>query len=303
LRILISGAGGGVGRALAPALAAAGHTVTRLVRARPRSPHEYRWDPSAGTLDPAAVATCDAVVHLAGAGVADGRWTRARKAAILESRRAGTRLLATAIAGAMPAPRVFVCASAVGYYGDRGDEVLSEESAPGGGFLAEVVRVWEEEALAAAAAGVRVVRLRMGVVLDADSGALPLLLVPFRLGLGGPLGSGRQWMSWITMDDLLRAIGHVLSRAGMSGAVNAVAPGPVTNLDFSRALGRVLGRPVWLAAPAWALTSVLGEMGREVLLFSQRATPARLLADGFAFGQPAIEGALRRVLRADVRSD
>jgi hypothetical protein len=303
LRILISGAGGTVGRALEPALTAAGHAVTRLVRARPRDPREFRWDPAAGTLDPAALASCDAVVHLAGASIAGGRWTRSRKAGIMESRRAGTRLLATAIGRAAAPPRVFLCGSAVGYYGDRGDELLTEESPPGGGFLAEVVRVWEGEAHAAATAGVRVVLLRLGIVLAAHAGALPRMALPFRLGLGGRLGSGRQWMSWIALPDVLGAIGHLIAHADLTGPVNLVSPGPVTNREFGRALGRVLGRPALVSAPGWALTGLLGEMGRELLLYGQRVSPARLLASGFTFGHPELEAALRHTLGREGRSD
>src|SRR5262245_38373032 len=191
-----------IGRALVPALIADGHRVTRLVRTRARAAEECHWDPAAGIMDPAAIRSCDAVVHLAGAGIAAGRWTPSRKAEILMSRREGTRLIAAAIARADPAPRVLLCASAVGYYGDRGDETLTEESGPGGGFLAEVVRVWEGEARVAAEAGARVVHLRQGLVLAGHGGPLPRMALPFRLGLGGPIGDGRHWLSWIGIGDL-----------------------------------------------------------------------------------------------------
>ncbi len=301
MRILMSGAGGTVGRALAPALAAGGHTVSRLVRARPRDARQFRWDPAAGILDAAAIPTCDAVIHLAGASIAAGRWSASRKAEIMESRRAGTRLIATAIARAESPPGIFICASAVGYYGDRGDEVLTEGSAPGSGFLADVVRAWETEA--ALATGTRVVSLRLGVVLARGGGALPRMALPFRLGLGGPIGGGRQWMSWIALDDLIRVFQHVLIRGDLSGPVNAVSPHPVTQRDFSRLLGRILRRPALLPTPAWVLQAALGEMGRELLLFSQRVSPNRLISSGFEFDHADPETSLRRILRPDAVRD
>lgn len=294
MRILLSGAGGPVGKALVPALAAAGHVVSRLVRARPRDPHEFRWDPSRGILDPAAVPSADAVVHLAGAGIASGRWTASRKAEIMESRRIGTRLIATAISRAATPPRVFVSASAVGYYGDRGDEVLTESSGPGGGFLAEVARAWEEEATRVTRT--RVVVLRLGVVLAPHAGALPRMMLPFRLGLGGRIGAGRQWMSWIALEDMVRVFEHVLATGDLSGPVNATSPQPVTNRDFGRALGRVLGRPSFLPAPGWAIRVILGEMGRELLLYSQRVSPARLASAGFEFRHADVEACLRSIV-------
>ena len=295
MRILMSGAGGTVGRALAPALATAGHVVSRLVRARRRGPGEFRWDPMAGIMDPAAIDSCDAVIHLAGASIAAGRWTRSRKTEIMESRRAGTRLIASAIARAAAPPRVLISASAVGYYGDRGDEELTEESAPGGGFLAGVTRAWEEEAARAAPA--RVVMLRTGVVLARVGGALPRMALPFRFGLGGPIGGGRQWLSWIALDDLLRVFGHVLASDHLSGPFNAVSPHPVTQREFARVLGRVLRRPALLPTPAWVIRVVLGEMGSELLLSSQRVSSGRLVGTGFEFEHPEIEECLRSVIR------
>jgi uncharacterized protein (TIGR01777 family) len=296
VRVLVTGAGGLIGSALIPALAAAGHSVIRLVRARPRAADEFRWDPESGLLDPAALADCQAVIHLAGASIAGGRWTRRRKAAIRESRVAGTRLLAGALARALPAPRVMICASAIGYYGDRGDETLDESGGPGEGFLAGVARDWEAAAEPATAAGIRVVQLRQGVVLSLLGGALPRLALPFRLGVGGPLGSGRQWMSWITLDDLVAVYGHTLARPDLAGPVNAVTPNPVTQAEVARTLGRVLGRPSWLPTPAWALRVALGEMGAELLLASQRVSPARLIATGFAFRHPGLEDALKECM-------
>lgn len=294
MRILLSGAGGTVGRALAPALAADGHTVTSLVRGRPRSAGDFRWDPAAGILDPAAIDSCDAVIHLAGASIAAGRWTTSRKRAILESRRAGTRLIATAIARASSPPRVFLCASAVGYYGDRGDEILTEASAPGSGFLSGVAQAWEEEAVRAGPA--RVVRLRLGVVLARVGGALPRMALPFRLGLGGPIGGGRQWLSWIALEDLVRVFRHALT-SEVTGPLNAVSPHPVTQGDFSSSLGRVLHRPAFLPTPGWVIRLTLGEMGSELLLASQRVSPGRLLGAGFEFEHPDLEPCLRRILR------
>ena len=297
MRILVTGGSGLIGGRLVPALVADGHTVSRLVRARPRAAREFRWSPESGLLDPASLAGCEAVIHLAGASLAAGSWDDERRAEILGSRVAGTRLLAAAMARATPPPATLVCASAVGIYGDRGEEVLSEASGPGAGFLAEVVRAWEAEAAIAAQAGVRVLHLRFGMVLARHAGALPRLVLPFRFGLGGHLGSGRQWLSWITLDDVVGVVRHVLARGDLAGPVNVVSPGPVTSRDLARALGGVLGRPVWMPIPAWALRFALGQMGEELLLFSQRAVPARLRASGFAFAHGAIEGALRHVLR------
>lgn len=300
MRVLISGAGGLIGTALARALEARGDTVARLVRARPRDAHEFRWDPVAGTVDPTALVGCDAVVHLAGSSIAAGRWSAGRKAEILESRRLGTRLIARSIAraaGAPPgAPAVLVSASGIGIYGDRGDEVLDEGSSTGDGFLAEVARVWEGEARPAAEAGVRLVHPRFGLVLASAGGALPRLALPFRFGLGGPIGSGRQWVSWVTLQDAVRAVLWALSHNSLIGPLNVVAPYPITQMQFSRALGMILHRPAILRMPAGAVRAVLREMGRELVLASQRALPGRLAAAGFAFDHPDIESALRHVL-------
>jgi uncharacterized protein (TIGR01777 family) len=296
VRVLISGATGLIGGALARALAGAGHDVARLTRGRPRDPSEFRWDPVAESVDPAALEGCEAVVHLAGASIAGGRWTAPRRAEILASRRSGTRAIATAIASADPPPRVLVSASAVGYYGDRGDERLDERSAPGSGFLAEVTRAWEAAASPAAKAGVRVIHPRLGVVLDSRGGALPPLALPFRLGIGGPVGSGRQWVSWITLHDAIRALAYALSHNTLDGPLNVVSPRPVTQIELSRSLGRVLRRPSLVPVPGWVIGVVLGEMGRELLLFSQRIVPVALEDSGFKFDHPEIEDALRSVL-------
>jgi uncharacterized protein len=296
MSVLVSGASGLIGSALSAALAGGGHSVRRLVRSEPGSEHEYRWDPSGGWLDPAALERLDAVVHLAGETVA-GRWTSAKKERIRESRVRGTELLSSALAALERPPSVFVCASAIGYYGDRGDEPLTEESASGDGFLAAVVRDWERASRAAEDAGIRVVRIRSGIVLSPRGGALRTMLRPFRLGLGGRLGSGRQYMSWIAIDDEVTAIHEALTNPGLSGPVNLVAPHPVTNAEFTRTLGRVLRRPAVLPVPRLALRLMFGEFAREGLLAGQRVLSARLSASGYDFRHPRLEQALRHLLR------
>ena len=297
MRILVTGATGLVGLGLVARLAPA-HQVLRLTRA-PRASSDIAWDPATGALDRRALEGLDAVVHLAGESIAGRRWNAAHKRRVRDSRVAGTRLLCEALASLARPPHALVASSAVGYYGDRGDEALSEESPPGEGFLGRVAREWEEASEPAARRGIRVVRLRTGIVLARRGGALPAMLPLFRLGLGGPLGSGRQWMSWIALDDLTGAIAHCLAHDGLSGAVNATAPGAVIQREFARTLGRVLRRPALVPAPAVALRLVLGgEMADELLLASQRVEPRRLLATGYAFRFPALEPALRHVLGA-----
>ncbi|HXE57278.1 MAG TPA: TIGR01777 family oxidoreductase [Gemmatimonadales bacterium] len=295
LHVAVTGASGLIGSALVPFLTTGGHRVTRLVR-RAAGPGEIRWDPARGVLDPAALAGVDAVVHLAGESVAAARWTEGRKRRLLESRVRGTRLVAEAIARMERPPRVLVAASAVGYYGDRGDELLSEESTAGRGFLAEVGAAWEAATAAAETRQTRVVRLRIGVVLSPAGGALRAMLPPFRLGLGGRLGGGEQWMSWVSIDDAIGAIHHALLTDALAGPVNVVAPEPVTNREFARTLARVLGRPGLTAVPATALRLVLGEMADAALLASQRVTPGRLSQTGYPFRHPTLEVALRHVL-------
>jgi uncharacterized protein len=298
MRLLISGSSGLVGSALRPALVRGGHPIGRLLRSGAAAgPDDRLWDPPAGRLDPAALQGVDAVVHLAGESIAAGRWTVARKERIRKSRVEGTQLLSRAIADATPRPAVLVSASAVGFYGDRDDEVLRETSPRGRGFLPAVCVAWESATERAEARGVRVVHLRFGVILAAGGGALARMLPPFRLGLGGPIGSGRQYMPWITLDDAVRVIQHVLTRDDLSGPVNAVAPTPVTNRDFTRALGRALGRPAFLPMPAFLARLAFGEMADALLLASARAVPERLRASGFAFRDPDLEPALRRLLR------
>ncbi len=300
MRILVAGASGLVGSALVPALRQQEHQVVALVRRPVRRDDEIAWDPPAGGLEPAVLATVDAIVNLAGENIAAGRWSAARKEMLRCSRIDSTRTLLRALAQAVPRPRVLVNASAVGFYGDRGDEVLTESSPAGRGFLPELCAAWEAEAQAAEALGVRVVRLRLGVVLARDGGALARLLPLFRLGLGGRLGDGRAWMSWIGLDDLVRVVGTVLADPRLDGAVNAVAPGPVTNAEFTCALAQLFHRPAILPVPRWLLMLVFGEMAGATLLASMRVRPDRLLAGGFAFRQPDITAALRQAIGAPI---
>jgi uncharacterized protein (TIGR01777 family) len=296
MRFAVTGASGLVGRALVGFLSRDGHEIVRLVRRPPRARDEARWEPSAGTIDVAALDGVEAVVHLAGENIAEGRWTASRKAALRESRVGPTRLLAETLAGARRPPRVLVSSSAVGYYGDRGPALLDEACPPADDFLGRLAWEWEQATDSAARAGIRVVRLRTGIVLSPDGGALAKMLVPFRAGIGGVLGSGRQFMSWITIDDLVHVIRFTATSAALEGPVNAVAPGAVTNREFTRTLGRVLGRPTIAPAPAFALRLVFGEMADAALLGSTRVTPARLLAAGYRFRFPELEGALRHLL-------
>jgi uncharacterized protein (TIGR01777 family) len=297
MEVAVTGSHGMIGSALVPALTAAGHRVRRVVRSD-AGPGEVAWDPAAGTIDAAALEGVEGVVHLAGVGIGEKRWTAAEKQRIRDSRIRGTSLLATALAGLSAPPRVLVSQSAVGYYGhQRGDEVLNEESSPGTGFLAEVVRAWEEASHPAAEAGIRVVNTRSGVVLTTAGGALKRQLPFFRLGVGGPLGSGRQWLSWISIDDEVSGILHVLGDASLSGPLNLTSPNPCTSKEFARALGRALHRPAVVPVPKLALNAVVGgELADQMALASQRALPTRLLASGFAFRHPDIGTALHAVL-------
>ncbi len=297
MRIVMSGSTGLVGSALVPALSGAGHEVTRLVRpGRRGGAPGIAWDPAAGLMDGSGLEGHDAVVHLAGENIASGRWTAARKERIRASRVQGTALLARTLAGLAQPPATLVCASAIGYYGDRGDEVLTEESPPGDDFLARVCQEWEAAAAPARERGIRVVHLRFGVILSRSGGALARMLPPFRLGLGGRLGSGTQWMSWIALADVVRLVQAVLGDDRLSGPVNAVAPGAVTNAVFTRALGRALSRPTLLPVPAFALKLLLGEMAEALLLSSTRVRPAQLEGAGFPFVAPAIGPALEQAL-------
>jgi len=292
----VTGASGLIGRALSAFLSTGGHIVVPLVRGTPKA-GEIAWDPR-GTLDPAALEGVDAVVHLAGENIAAGRWTSARKRRIRESRIAGTTLLANAIARLQHPPGVLVSAAAIGIYGDRGDEVLDETSPPAlpGRFLADVCREWEAATEPARQAGVRVALPRFGAVLSPAGGALAKLLPIFKAGLGGPVGGGRQWMSWISIDDAVGAIHHALLTETLSGPFNAVAPAPVTNAEFTRTLAHVLRRPSVFPVPALVLHLLFGAMADETVLPSTRVVPARLRAEGYAFRHPQLEPALRFVL-------
>ena len=297
MKILVTGATGLVGSALVPFLAAGGHEVVRLGRTAPGA-GDIRWDPDAGALDTAGLEGFDGVVHLAGENIASGRWTEARKHRIKESRVKGTSLLAATLAGLERPPRVLVSASAIGYYGDRGDEELTEASPSGSGFLSEVCREWEAATDAAEGKGIRVAHARLGVVLGKDGGALAKMLTPFRLGAGGVIGNGRQYMSWITLEDTVAAIGHLLSTESAAGPVNVVALAPVTNGEFTRTLGRVLRRPTLFPMPGFAARLAFGEMADALLLASTRVKPAGLLDSGYAFRHGSLEEGLRHVLGA-----
>jgi uncharacterized protein (TIGR01777 family) len=298
MRVLVSGSNGMIGTALVRRLSSAGHDVVPLVRSAGASlGGAVKWDPASGRLDPDALGPIDAVVHLAGAGIGDHRWSDAHKRRVLESRITGTSLLAATLASLPTPPAVLASASAVGYYGDRGDAVISEESGPGEGFLAGVCRAWELATAPAEAAGIRVVHLRSGIVLSAGGGALAKQLPIFRLGLGGRLGRGRQYTSWISLTDEVGAITFVLGCGDLRGPVNLTAPWPVTNAEFTKALGSALHRPTVLAVPAAALSFVLGrEMAAEMLLSGARVVPARLQAAGYAFAHRTLPEALAAAL-------
>jgi uncharacterized protein (TIGR01777 family) len=297
MKILIAGASGLVGKALVNTLRADGHSVARLVRpGSATSAGDIPWDPMAATTNVSAMEGADAVVHLSGANIAQGRWTSARKAILRSSRIDTTRVLVDAIVSLRQKPRVFVCASAIGYYGNRGDEILTESSSIGTDFIALLVRDWEAEANRAKARGVRTVLLRFGVVLSGEGGALPQMLLPFKFGLGGRLGSGRQWMSWIALEDAVRIVCAAIADERLEGPLNVVAPNPLRNADFTRITAAVLHRPAIFAAPAFALRLALGEMADALLLVSQRVKPERLLAAGYSFQFAEFESALRTVL-------
>jgi uncharacterized protein (TIGR01777 family) len=296
MRIAISGSSGLIGGALAKALAARGDEVVRLVREGGGTVSRVLWNPTSGLPDPSPLEAIDAVVHLAGAGIADKRWSESRKELLYSSRVVGTRSLVGSLGELARPPRRFLCGSAVGYYGDRGDEVLTEKSGDGSGFLAGLCVAWEKEAQAARAWAERVYSLRTGVVLSTAGGALPRMLPPFRLGVGGVLGSGEQYMSWISIADEVGAILHLLESEMSSGAVNLTAPAPSTNRFFTTALGRALKRPTIFPVPAFVIRTLFGQMGDEALLGSQRVMPERLQRHGYRFAHPDLDGALEAVL-------
>jgi uncharacterized protein (TIGR01777 family) len=297
MKVLVTGSSGLIGSALMPFLGAGGHEPVRLVRSKPSdgSPNVF-WNPESGEVDSTRLEGLDAVVHLAGENIT-GKWTSAKKTRIRDSRINGTRTLCEALAGLARPPRVLISASATGYYGDRGTETLYEDSSVGQGFLADVCRAWEAAADPAVNAGIRVVYLRLGMVLSPSAGALAQMLSPFGLGLGGRIGSGRQYWSWITLDDVIGAIHHALTTEVLEGPVNAVSPCPVTNLEFTRTLGRVLSRPTLLRLPAFATRLAVGEMADEVLLASTRVEPAQLRGTGYRFRHSNLEDALYRLLQ------
>ncbi|MBI4898001.1 MAG: TIGR01777 family protein [Actinobacteria bacterium] len=294
-RIVISGASGFIGCPLARHLRERGDQVIELTRGS-SSEHRVHWDPDEGELDLASVEGADAIVHLAGESIS-GMWTAGKKRAILESRRHGTRVLASAVAALDAKPRVFVSSSAVGVYGSRGDELLTEESGPGEGFLAEVVEAWEGAAQPVRDAGIRYVALRTGLVLDKDGGALGQMLPLFKFGAGGRLGDGTHWWSWVTLHDVVRAFVHAIDHQEVSGVYNLAAPEPVTNADFTKAFASVLHRPALLPAPRFALKLAMREMADELLMASQRVDSSKLRSTGFGFHDPELKPALQRILK------
>jgi uncharacterized protein (TIGR01777 family) len=298
-RILVSGVSGPIGAALLPSLKTRGYDVVRMVREGTRgaatTEEQVSWDP-AKPIAPATVSGFDAVIHLAGESIV-GRWTNDKKKKIRDSRVAGTTALAEALAHAKDKPQVLVCSSAIGYYGDRGSEVLSEESAPGEGFLPDVCREWEAATKAAIDAGIRTVQIRTGVVLSPTGGALGKMLMPFKMGVGGKIGDGCQWMSWIDVQDMVGAIHHILKSDLLQGPVNMVAPKPVTNAEFTKTLASVLSRPAVFPVPAFVVKLAFGEMGETVLLGSQRVEPTQLVASGYPFRFSELRASLENILK------
>jgi uncharacterized protein (TIGR01777 family) len=296
MKILISGSHGLVGTALIKALEAESHEIFRLVRRYPESPSEVEWNPDRYSIALARLEGFDAVVHLAGESIAEGRWTEEKKKAIRESRVKGTKLLGDALANLTAPPKTLVSASAIGYYGNRGDELLTEASAPGNDFLAQVCIEWEQATDHAVEKGVRVVDARFGIILDQKGGALAKMLPPFRMGLGGRIGSGKQWMSWIALADVVGAIKYALYNEALKGPVNFVAPNPVTNSKFTRTLGKVLSRPTIFPIPAFGIRLAFGEMADALLLTSQRVKPEKLANAGYKFEYEDLEKALQHAL-------
>jgi len=294
MKILVSGSHGLVGKALLRSLTIDGHDVVRLERG-------VQWHPDRGTMDANQLQGFDAVVHLAGESIASGRWTDEKKRAIRDSRVDGTALLSTTLAQLSQPPALFLSASAIGYYGDRGDELLTESSPPGKDFLAGVFVAWENATRTAAEKGIRTVCARFGIILDAHEGALGKMLTPFRMGIGGRVGDGKQWMSWIALEDVINALKFVLANQTIGGPVNYVAPNPVTNAEFTKTLGRVLSRPTLFPIPEFGARLAFGEMADALLLSSQRVVPTVLNDNGFQFTLPTLEDALRNILAPDKR--
>ncbi len=297
LKIVISGSSGLVGSALVPFLTTGGHRVTRLVRRRPvEGRNESYWDPYKKIIDKDLINGADAVIHLSGENIGSGLWTEKKKKIILKSRLVPTSFIAETCAGVKKPPGVFISASAMGYYGSRGDEILTEESGPGSGFVPEVCTGWEASAEPAVKKGIRTLFMRLGVVLSPEGGALRKLLLPFSLGAGGRIGKGEQYMSWLTIDDVLGALLHLISKEKISGPVNLVTPNPVNNREFTRVLSRVLKRPAYFHLPRFLIETVFGEMGREILLGSTRVRPVKLEDSVYTFRHPVLEDALRYIL-------
>lgn len=295
-KILVSGASGPIGASLLPSLKGNGTSVVRLVRGVAKGEDQIAWDPAV-PVEPQVVSGFDAVIHLAGESIV-GRWTAAKKAKIRDSRVVGTFNLASALAQSAEKPKVFICASAIGYYGDRGDELLREESPPGTGFLAEVCQDWEEATTPAVQADIRTAHLRTGIVLSPKGGALGAMLTPFKLGLGGRTGSGQQWMSWIDVRDMVGAIHHILKNDLIQGPVNLVAPKPVRNAEFAKTLASVLSRPAIFPLPAFAVKLMLGEMGEALLLASQKVEASKLISSGYPFRYRELRTSLESVLKS-----
>lgn len=295
MKLLITGSSGFIGSALMSFMTAAGHDVRRLLRSSPTD-HDLLWSPEEGLIDLSGLGEIDAVVHLAGENIATGRWTAAKKARITDSRVKGTGLLAKALAKLEYKPKVLVSASGIGFYGHRGDEKVDETSQAGEGFFAGLAGQWEQAAQPAAEAGIRVVNIRSGMVLSATGGALKKMLLPFKMGLGGVIGSGKQYISWVAIDDMVRMIHHVIITESICGPVNLVTPNPATNYQFTKTFGRVLHRPTIVPMPAFAARLIFGEMANELLLASICVEPKVLTASGYGFEYPELEAALRHLL-------
>lgn len=295
MKILVTGSTGLVGRSVIPALTGIGHEVVALPRRRDSG---IGWNPVTGDVDLASIDGANAVIHLAGAGIADRRWSEARKRLIAESRSGPTTSLSKFLATCARPPHTLIVASAIGIYGDRGDAWLDESAVAGDGFLAGVVRDWEAATIPAVEGGIRVVNLRFGIILTTEGGALKRMLLPFKLGLGGPIGSGHQYWSWVGLDDIIGSIRHSLETATLMGPVNVVSPNPVSNREFTKVLGRVLSRPALLPLPRFAARLALGEMADELLLYSARVRPAMLTSTGYDFRDTELDGCLRRLLNS-----
>ena len=295
MKILVSGSHGLVGKALTTSLVNAGHEIVSLVR-QSANDSEIEWHPNQGKIIGQQLEGFDVVVHLAGESIASGRWTEEKKKKIRESRVKGTELLSSALARLSQPPAMFISASAIGFYGSRGDELLTEKSAPGEGFLPEVCVAWEKATGQAEAKGIRTIHTRFGIILDEKGGALERMLTPFRMGVGGKVGNGNQWMSWIALDDVIGALTFLIDEPGSDGPVNFTAPNPVTNADFTEALGNVLSRPTLFSVPAFAARLAFGEMADELLLSSAKVEPERLKESGYQFKHPELSSALKAIL-------